>query len=150
MASSSFLAVGQRHSLSPLLTPGSRLVSDKHNGESMTKCTRIKTPQSVLHLLKQNIPYEHCDSVSAGLPLTPLCVSLRACCFSPHGGSWGLGSLGEWRGGSLLAFDAELREGQQTVIVFITAARVERSVTGLDRGWWRYLLLMGWVLVCTS
>lgn len=44
-----------------------------------------------------------------------------------------MGSLGEWRE-SLLAFDAELKERQQAMIVFITAARVGRSLTGLTGG----------------
>lgn len=97
----------RRHSLSLPLTPRSRLVSDKHNADSMTKCMRIKTLHSVLNLLKQNIPVWRQRQHEAATHTLCVCER-RACCVLPYGASWGLGILGEWRG-SALTFDAELK-----------------------------------------
>lgn len=62
----------------------------------MTKCMRIKTPHSVLHLLKQNISYKYCDRVNTGLPLTPcafVCVHVLSYRTEVPGawGAWGSG-----------------------------------------------------------
>lgn len=122
----------RRHSLSLPLTPRSRLVSDKHNGDSMTKCMRIKTLHSVLNLLKQNIPYKCGDSVSTRLPLTP-CAFVRivhvVCYRMGRPGVWGAWGSGVGRRWPLAQ---NWMERQQTLIVFIAAAWVDRSLAEVD------------------
>lgn len=122
----------RRHSLSLLPTPRNRLVSDKHNGDSMTKSIRMKTLHSVLSLHRRNIPYKYCDSVDTRLPLTP---SVFVC--GVHVVRYRMGLPGVWRAwgsgvGRRWPSTQNWRKGKQTLIVFITAARVDRSRTGLD------------------
>lgn len=132
MASTSFLADRQRHSLSPLLTPGSRLVSDKHNGDSMTKCMRIKTPHSVLHLLKQNVLYKYCDSVNTGLPLTPcVCVCVHVVSYRAEApGAWGAWASGV---GHCWPLTQNWRKNNKRLFFLSLQLGVERSLAGLDR-----------------
>lgn len=115
----------------------------------MTKCMRIKTPHSVLHLLKQNLSYKYCDSANTGLPLTPcalVCVHVLSYRTEVPGawGAWGSGVGRCW------PLTQNWRRKATSGDCIHHCSSGWEITDGTWREVWRYLLLMGRVLVSIS
>lgn len=139
---SSVLSDRQRHSSLLLLTLRSRLVNDKHNSDSVTKCMITKTlpwdsdqhskvsasSGKTFRIQCLCILLWWCQHVAATHTLCCVCLSVCVCSLLPCRGSWAFKSLEEWSG-SAFAFEAGLKERQQTWML-----------SGQNLVWWDHWL----------